>query len=493
MGHYNPAVTPPSSLDFKGRIGESSYSLKTSTDLLKVLNRIWSLEEQHASNVSLIKALKTELVHARARIKKLLQDQRAERHEIDDLMKQVEDKLIRKSGKEQERVNSVVQSVRDELENERKLRKHSETLHRRLARELSEIKSSFSNAMKELDRERNSRELLEDLCDEFAKGIIEYQKEVHALIKQKSDSDWAGKADHDRLILHLSESWLDERVQTKLLETQLGSAENNPTLDKLSFEIETFLQAKRMHTSKSDSNMLPREDAGAKEDSAGSDTNCFEISKPSTSDFKIQGDEPEAHAERTISRSNHTKKKPPAPHERIKGRNPSSLQVKFEEQMARAMASNGNKTSQAMHTDQRRKGEGIPLEAASISQDPEICEATEDRLYEREIKQNTKIQEDLNSPVRSQHLSTTEAGNIRPEIEEEDCCKASFGGGTSAWRNHASPVREWMVKPTSQDLDIPQSSSKTAPKENTLKAKLLEARLKGKRSRLKATNTKGSL
>lgn len=32
------------------------------------------------------------------------------------------------------------------------------------------------------------------------------------------DSDWAGRADHDRLNLHLSESWLDERTQTKLAE-----------------------------------------------------------------------------------------------------------------------------------------------------------------------------------------------------------------------------------------------------------------------------------
>ena len=86
-----------------------------------------------------------------------------------------------------------------------------------LARELSEVKSSFSNALKELEKERKSRELLEDLCDEFAKGIRDYQQEVHAL-KQKSNSDWAGRADHDLLILHFFESWLDERMQTKLVE-----------------------------------------------------------------------------------------------------------------------------------------------------------------------------------------------------------------------------------------------------------------------------------
>lgn len=477
LGPYNPAVTPTSSFDFKGRVGESSYSLKTSTDLLKVLNRIWSLEEQHASNVSLIKALKVELGHARARIKKLLQDQQAERHEIDDLMKQVEDKLLRKSSKEQNRVNSAVQSMRDELEKERKLRKHSESLHRKLAREFSVVKSSFSNSIKELERERKSRELLEDLCDEFAKGIRDYQREVHAL-KQKSGADWAGSADHDRLILHLSESWLDQRMQTKLLEPQLGSAESNPVLDKLSSEIETFLQFKRMHTSLHQNSREPvhlndsvnvPQDAGDEEASAGNDTDSFDPNKPSTSNLEPCGDEPEARADRTI-KSNTTKKL--GPHERIKGRNPSSLQVKFEEQMARAMACSGNKKTQVVDADQLRKiSGGIPLEA-SIPQKPEGCEATEDRFYDRKMKQNVVIQE--------------------PNLNYKDeCCEASFCNST--WRSHASPVREWMVKPTSPDVEMPECSSKLAPRDNTLKAKLLEARLKGKRSRLKAANTKGSL
>ena len=61
----------------------------------------------------------------------LVRDRQADRHEIDDLMKQIaEDKLVRKS-KEQDRLHAAVQSVRDELEDERKLRKRSES-HARL-------------------------------------------------------------------------------------------------------------------------------------------------------------------------------------------------------------------------------------------------------------------------------------------------------------------------------------------------------------------------
>ncbi|MFS8034124.1 putative protein BRANCHLESS TRICHOME [Helianthus anomalus] len=37
---YNPVVTPRSSIEFRGGNDETGYSLKTSTELLKVLNII---------------------------------------------------------------------------------------------------------------------------------------------------------------------------------------------------------------------------------------------------------------------------------------------------------------------------------------------------------------------------------------------------------------------------------------------------------------------
>ncbi|XP_022721016.1 uncharacterized protein At5g41620-like [Durio zibethinus] len=498
---YNPAVTPSSSLDFRGRIGESHYNLKTSTELLKVLNHIWSLEEQHASNISLIKALKMELDHARVRIKELLRDKQADRHEIDDLMKQIaEDKLVRKS-KEQDRIHAAVQSVRDELEDERKLRKRSESLHRKLAREVSEAKASLSNALKDLERERKSRKLLEDLCDEFARGIKSYEQEVHTL-RQKSDEDWAGAADHDRLILHISESWLDERMQMKLEEAQSGFAEQNSIVDKLSFEIETLLQAKRIGTSVSKrTDYLSRSDrrkslesiplneavTAAKdvcdeEDSAGSDSNCFELNKPSNADLKPHEDEARTGNIEEMMKSNHEEKKPSS-HEKSKSRHPSSLQVKFEEKMARALC-NENKKSELADTEQKNTGVGNTTEI-TVSQKFENDEATQ---YGSEGRKN-KLDEIhglssnyvLDNLIRN-HIALSEGGNINPENDRGEA-SCSF----PSRRNQPSPVRRWMTKFTSPGLDVSESSTKLPPgtKENTLKAKLLEARSKGQRSRLK--------
>ncbi|KAF5730044.1 hypothetical protein HS088_TW20G00414 [Tripterygium wilfordii] len=494
---YNPAATPTSSLDLQGRMDESRYNLKTSTELLKVLNRIWSLEEQHVSHISLIKAMKTELDHSRARIKELLRDQQADRHEIDDLIKQIaEEKLVQKSM-ERDKLYATLQSVRDELEDERKLRKRSESLHRKLARELTEMKSSMLDALKDREREKKARKLFEDLGDEFAKGIKDYETEVHAL-KQKFDNDWDGRTDLDRLILHISESWLDARMQIKVEEAQHGFSEDISVMEKLGFEIETFLQAKRMSSLKSADKNLRRERrnslesaplneavsapqyVGDEEDSAASDSNCFELNKTSHGDFKSNVDDAVDHQiDKTVG-SNQAKKTP-ASRERIRDRNPSSVQVK--EQMAHALSSNGNKKPQLLDMEHAKTSEGNLIEK-SISQKGDAFDAAEGGVHERENKLEQMGASNSNYVIDNlmrSHISLSQGGLLHSEIDSgEASCSYPVR------RNQASPVRPWMSKLTVPDLDISESSSKQPPgtKENTLRAKLLEARTKG-RSRLK--------
>ncbi|CAK9172543.1 unnamed protein product [Ilex paraguariensis] len=505
---YYPAVTPTSSIDFKGGFGEMSYSLKTSTELLKVLNQIWSLEEHHASNISVVKALKKELDHARARIKELVRDHQADRFEIDELMKQItEYKVIRKS-KEQDRISAAIQSVRDELEDERKLRKRSESLHRKLARELYEVKTSLANSSKELERERKSRKLLEDLCDEFAGGIRDYEGEVHAL-RQKSDKDLVNRVDHDRSILHISESWLDERTQMKL-EPLYGFGENS-VVGKVRAEVETFLQAKHSNDCKSRDNLLPRDpnfrrsslesiplnlafsaphDEGDEDDSAGSDSHCFELTKPNDGDLKHEGDEAESHIEEMVV-PNHARRNFSS-HERNKSRNPTSLQVKFEEQMARAISNHQNKNQ--IEDMEQGQTEGRNPVNISISKKPEICEeATEEGNSERKNKVDGTTGSNSNyiigNLIRSRHL-LSESGIVSHENDH-----GIAACGKSVWRSHPSPVRQWTRRLPSQDLDISESSSQMPSdlNENTLKAMLLEARTRGQRSHSRLKSSKISI
>ncbi|KAL8062810.1 hypothetical protein ABFX02_02G171400 [Erythranthe guttata] len=222
---HRPAISPNSSLPSTSKFGESSHSLKTSTELLKVLNRIWSLEEKHALDMSLVKTLRNELDQSHARIQELLQDKETELNKIDTLTKQV-----------------------SEYKSELKLKRNSEKRHKKLTTELLEIKSLFSNALTELEQERKARTLIEDLCDEFAKGIREYEQELR-LTKHKFSKDKIPRKGNDRLVLHISEAWLDERAQMKLAGTQ-NVLEKQSSFDKLIVEIEAFLRVKQ--SSKSD-------------------------------------------------------------------------------------------------------------------------------------------------------------------------------------------------------------------------------------------------
>ncbi|XP_010544782.1 PREDICTED: uncharacterized protein At5g41620 [Tarenaya hassleriana] len=232
--------TPTDSLELKSL----SYGLKTSTKLLKVLNRIWSLEEQNAANMSLVKALKTELDQCREGIKELQQEKHGNRG-ID----KIKGSKFTSRRMEQEQLKAAIQSIREELEDERKLRRRSESLHRKLGRELGEVKHCFAKTLKELERERRGRVLLENLCDEFAEAVKDYEDDIRRTGGKLSPV--VEREDADRLIVHVAEAWLDERSQMKLQEDrEVESLGKNSILDKLGLDIETFLRAKRYNDSR---------------------------------------------------------------------------------------------------------------------------------------------------------------------------------------------------------------------------------------------------
>lgn len=444
---HNGAVTPASSLDFSGRIGEASYGLKSSTELLKILNRIWSLEEQQASNLSLIKALTRERDLSRARMKDLVQGRKRDQQEIEKLRKQ----------------SYSVQSVRDELEDERKLRKHSESLHRKLARELSEVKSSILNAVKELEREKSARVLLENLCDEFAKGIRDYEQELR-LSKQKPEKDLVKKVHHpDRLILHVSEAWLDERTQMKQAEAGCDFPERSTIVDKLSYEIKMFLQAKQkssvgpeynedVSSKKLKENRSRRHslesfhlnEAGSapKNGIYGEDSNdigtCFELNHGSSGKQKFGGSKLNGENSQTLVKSNSMKKQV---HLR-EAREENSVEVKDSQ-----------------------------LEKSEITQE-EMQDSKNNRVGEQAHESNS-------NNVGDDFVSSALEG-IEDSIDR------------SATAGHDTTVREWMSRTAATDLGVSESSSKCprGTKENTLKAKLLEARLENKQFR--SRTVKGS-
>ncbi|XP_078177112.1 uncharacterized protein At5g41620-like [Carex rostrata] len=295
----NPAMTPSCSSEIiKTKHGEGRYNLKTSTELLKVLNRIWTLEEQHESHNSLVKSLKVELHNAHLRVK-----------ELEGLLKHVSAEKLVKKSREKEKVKEAVQSLQEEVLEERRVRKHTESLNKRLGKDMNELKGAFLKAVKELDKEKRVNSLLEDLCDEFAKGIRDYEEEVRLLKQGNNYNDHSQK--FDRLILHVAEAWLDERMQMQMAEVRGDLVEKSAIVERLSGEFKSFLHS-RLSSHKNNiinnnggnfrrqslesvhlngTTSAPRVADEDDSDSVASDLHCFELDmrangKPSNSKAK---------------------------------------------------------------------------------------------------------------------------------------------------------------------------------------------------------------
>lgn len=450
MAPHRPATKPDGSLVSNGKFAQSSQSLKTSTELLKVLNRIWSLEEKHALDMSLVKALRRELDQSQACIQELLQGKERDRDEIGTLMRQVtEYKVSRK--KEQDRIKESVKLVERKLEHELKLRRHSEKHHNKLAKELSDMKCLFSNALREIEREKKARALVEGLCDEFAKGIKEYEQEVR-LMKQKSCEDQIGREGNDRLILHMCEAWLDERAQTKLRDVHgYDISEKHSALDKLCVEIEAFLRAKQ-----SDNSTRNDHKGDLENGTMSRSSESIHLNEPASAPWK-RNDEDDS-----IS---------------IGNRYSQFCRGASLKQANASMRQQGEISSDDRYkgTTNNTKPANKRVQSRTIS-DPSSSKRQSEDGSSKSRMQNSY---DIRSPRMPTKGETMERSSRERRIRSPSFDPSTFAGPPS-------PVRRWTSEVlAAADPDISESSSirQESIKPNTLKSKLMEARLEGQRSR----------
>ncbi|XP_009793432.1 uncharacterized protein At5g41620 [Nicotiana tabacum] len=483
MAPYKPVETPTSSKDFKGRSGKSSYSLKTSTELLKILNRIWSLEQQHASNMSLVKALRKDLDHSQRRVKELQEEKKRDREEIDDLMMLVAEYRIGRKNNKHNRTEDAVKTLTVELHNERKLRKHSENLHRKLAREIAEVKSSFSNALKELEREREARIMLEELCDEFANGTKEYEQEVRFL-KSKLTKDHTLTEEKDGLIIHICEAWLDERMQMKQAQSHHGLAEKKTTVDKLRSEIQTFLKARHSSDHKNNVSNLK----GAKESCLHRHSlESFHLNNIASAP-RIENEDGDSFAN-TIraTKSNrglsgkHNDSSCINQHEKnITESNPPQKKIET------PVSKDPDATSSRIQPEEKIFESTVVKETPVEGNDSCVLEksVTKQRKSQKRKNDRMKTGSSLLNNLFRDHSLPSEAKTLKNDDKhmEHSFDPTTFTGPTS-------PVQKWTSKLTAPDLEVVESSSKLplGVKENTLKAKLLEARLERQQLRPRAT------
>ncbi|XP_004229967.2 uncharacterized protein At5g41620-like [Solanum lycopersicum] len=479
MAPFKPVETPTSSKDLKARSGKSSYSLKTSTELLKILNKIWRLEEQQASNMSLVKALRKEVDHSQRRVKELQEEKKRDKEEINDLVMLIDNYRIGRKNNKHNRAEEAVKTLMDQLRDERKLRKHSENLHRKLARDLAEVKSSFATALKELEREREARGMLEELCDEFAYGIKEYEEEVRFL-KSKVRKDQILTEEKDGLVIHISEAWLDERMQMKQSQRRHDPAEKKTIVDKLRSEIQTFLKARQSSDYKN--NVLNLK--GAKESSlCRHSLGSFHLNNPASAPRVEKEDDDSFDNVKCASESNrglsgkhdginqHEEFTPNIHVEKMKESNPPQTEIGTQ------LSKDPDVTSSRIQPEEKI------FEAMVIKET--TVEGNDSCVLKKRVTKQRKFQKKTNSLMRSgssllnnllkDHSLPYEAKTLS---NDDKHMEHSFDPTT--FTGPASPVQKWTSKVTAPDREVIEPSSKLplGVKENTLKAKLLEARLR---------------
>ncbi|KAE9605358.1 hypothetical protein Lalb_Chr10g0096471 [Lupinus albus] len=464
---YNHTVTSTSSLGFKDVIGESSHSHKASTKFVKILNRIWTLEEQHALDISVVKGLKMELDHSQAQMKELLREKQVNRQEMENLMKQITvDKLFKKN-KERDIIKSTMRSIKEELEDERRLRKHSESLHRKLARELFEVKSSFSGCLRNLERDRKTRILLENLCDEFTKGIKSYEQEVSCLRRNSENGQVQKNNSPDKLILHISEAWLDERMQMKQTESSNDLIERSSIVDKLGFDIETFLHAKRSVDLKKYGYSSPKElkeihrcqhslDSFLLKETTSTPQNMAPEDSINTVFYEpkmTSGEEVQKLSPRLLQCNNAT-------------------DIHMEKKVKEVQSKEINNTISCDDNEtcflERKLSKKMGVDNIALINEDAI-----------QGLQESVLTSSADNPVGNSSLSS-EGDKVYPEsiCRANSCVQSSVTAGGSS-------VKVLKSKLSVSDFDMTECSTKLPKgvKENTLIAKLLEARLEGQKSR----------
>ncbi|KAJ4967695.1 hypothetical protein NE237_014396 [Protea cynaroides] len=233
-------MTPTGSvLGTKNRLKDLSNGLTTSKELLKVLNQIWGLEEQHSSSMSLVSALRIEIGCARMQVEQLIQEQQSDRGEINYLMKRFAEEKAAWKTKEQERIQAAIDSVAGDLDIERKLRRRAESLNKKLGKELAETKASLSKVIKEFESERRVKEVMEEACEALAKNIGEDKAEVEEL--KRESAKVREEVEKEREMLQLADVLREERVQMKLSEAKFQFEEKNVAVDKLRNELWTAM------------------------------------------------------------------------------------------------------------------------------------------------------------------------------------------------------------------------------------------------------------
>ncbi|KAG0522821.1 hypothetical protein BDA96_07G070600 [Sorghum bicolor] len=208
------------------------------------------VEEQQGG--SYVASLELELQQARDRVSKLEAERLSAKKQLDHLFKKLTEEKAAWRNREHKKVRAILEDMKADLEHEKKNRRQLETINFKLVDELKEVKMAAKQLLQEYDNEQKTRELTEEVCNKLVREIEEHKSEIEAL---KQDSvKLRGELDEDRKLLQMAEVWREERVQMKLVDAKLTLEAKYEQLSKLQEDVEAFIST--FSSSKGDSTIV---------------------------------------------------------------------------------------------------------------------------------------------------------------------------------------------------------------------------------------------
>ncbi|OIT07563.1 PREDICTED: uncharacterized protein LOC109220096 [Nicotiana attenuata] len=212
-----------------------SREVKHSNGLVKLY------KSQHTATTSVASALHVELIRARNCIQELEAKRGRLKKKYKHLVRKLEEERISWMRREQRKMHSVIDGLKDDLRRERSNCKRLDFVNSKMLVDVADLKVSSRQYMHDYEKERKSRELLEDVCNELVKEIEEDKTEIEAL---KSENARLGEeVEEERKMLQLAEVWREERVQMKLMDAKLLLEEKYSLMSNLISELQSFLRS----------------------------------------------------------------------------------------------------------------------------------------------------------------------------------------------------------------------------------------------------------
>ncbi|KAL0560807.1 hypothetical protein IC582_001221 [Cucumis melo] len=198
------------------------------------------LLDQQVSLVSVISSLEAELKQARGRILELETERHASKKKLESFLRKVGEEKALWRMREHEKVRVFIESIRTELNHERKNRRRVEHFNSKLVHELADAKSLVKQLMQDYEEERKERVLIEQVCEELAKEIGDNKADIEA--SKRESARLREEVEEERKMLQLAEVWREERVQMKLVDAKVAVEEKYSQMNRLVADLENFLR-----------------------------------------------------------------------------------------------------------------------------------------------------------------------------------------------------------------------------------------------------------